>query len=232
MGLTLKSYFDQISEAKKNGTEAPVPTADEMDNISYSFGASFASNVYRQGLTSLNSSELVAALETVMAGETGRISKLEANQMLQDYFGKLQAEKAKQQEAANAGLKQESIDFLAKNAENEGVTVTESGLQYMVLQEGSGDSPSASSKVTVHYHGTTPDGTVFDSSVDRGQPASFGLNQVIRGWTEGLQLMKPGAKYRFFIPQDLAYGANPRPGGPIKPYMALVFDVELISIDS
>lgn len=110
--------------------------------------------------------------------------------------------------------------------------MTASGLQYVVLKEGTGPKPTATSNVTVHYHGTTPDGTVFDSSVERGEPVPLSLNQVILGWTEGLQLMKEGGKYRFFIPQELAYGANPRPGGPIKPFMPLVFEVELIQINN
>jgi len=120
---------------------------------------------------------------------------------------------------------------LEENKNKEGVVTTASGLQYLVLKEGTGKQPTATSSVTVHYHGTTTDGTVFDSSVDRGQPATFGLNQVIAGWTEGVALMKEGAKFRFFIPQELAYGATPRPGGPIKPYMTLIFEVELISVN-
>ena len=122
-------------------------------------------------------------------------------------------------------------EFLAENKTKPGVVTTASGLQYLVMKEGTGKQPTATSNVTVHYHGTTPDGTVFDSSVDRGQPATFGLNQVIKGWTEGVALMKEGAKYKFFIPQELAYGANPRPGGPIEPFMPLVFEVELIKIN-
>jgi FKBP-type peptidyl-prolyl cis-trans isomerase FklB len=105
-----------------------------------------------------------------------------------------------------------------------------SGLQYEILEEGNGAKPGPTSQVTVHYHGTLIDGTVFDSSVQRGAPATFGVNQVIRGWTEALQLMSEGAKYRLSIPQELAYGANPHPGGAIQPYAALIFDVELISI--
>ena len=130
-------------------------------------------------------------------------------------------------------VKSAGVSFLAKNKGKAGVKTTASGLQYIVIKEGSGNQPVATSNVEVHYHGTTPDGTVFDSSVDRGQPISFNLNQVIPGWTEGVQLMKEGAKYKFFIPQEIAYGANPPQGGqgPIKPFMPLVFDVELIKIN-
>jgi FKBP-type peptidyl-prolyl cis-trans isomerase FklB len=120
--------------------------------------------------------------------------------------------------------------FLADNAQRPEVKTTASGLQYEVLQEGDGPKPGPTSQVTVHYHGTLIDGTVFDSSVQRGAPATFGVNQVIRGWTEALQLMSEGAKYRLSIPQELAYGANPHPGGAIQPYAALIFDVELLSI--
>ena len=136
----------------------------------------------------------------------------------------------KKQKLASASQIKEGEEFLAENAKKEGVITTESGLQYIIMKEGTGKKPTETSNVTVHYHGTTPDGTVFDSSVERGEPATFNLNQVIKGWTEGVALMKEGAKYKFFIPQELAYGANPRPGGPIKPYMPLIFEVELISI--
>ncbi len=130
--------------------------------------------------------------------------------------------------------KAEGLAFLAENKKNKDVIVTPSGLQYIVMKKGSGKKPNATSKVTVHYHGTTPDGSVFDSSVDRGETISFGLNQVIKGWTEGLQLMEVGAKYKFFIPEELAYGANPPQGGqgPIKANMPLIFEVELFSFEN
>lgn len=134
------------------------------------------------------------------------------------------------QEEASKEARAEGEKFLAENKEKEGVQVTESGLQYIVEEAGEGDSPAATDKVTVHYEGKLVDGSIFDSSIKRGQPAQFGVNQVIPGWVEGLQLMKPGAKYKFFIPQDLAYGAHGSQGA-IPPYAALVFEVELISID-
>lgn len=125
--------------------------------------------------------------------------------------------------------KKQGEDFLAENKKRTSVTTTASGLQYEVLNETQGPKPTPTTKVQVHYHGTTPNGDVFDSSIDRNQPAEFGLNQVIKGWTEGLQLMSEGSKYRFYIPQQLAYGANPN-GDVIKPFMPLVFDVELLAI--
>lgn len=134
----------------------------------------------------------------------------------------LQEESSKEARAAGD-------NFLAENKEKDGVQVTESGLQYIVLEKGEGDSPKATDTVTVHYEGTLIDGSVFDSSIQRGQPTQFGVSQVIPGWVEGLQLMKPGSKFKFFIPQELAYGPQGS-GGTIPPYSALVFDVELISI--
>jgi len=126
--------------------------------------------------------------------------------------------------------KEEGEAFLTENAAKTGITTTPSGLQYEVVVEGTGKTPSATDVVEVHYHGTLINGNVFDSSIERGTPATFGVNQVIKGWTEALQLMKEGSKYRLYIPQDLAYGAHPHPGGPIEPLMALIFDVELISV--
>ena len=139
------------------------------------------------------------------------------------------AEKA---EKENQLTKLAGEKFLEENKKNKDVLVTESGLQYIILSKGTGPKPNATSKVKVHYHGTTPYGEVFDSSVDRGEPITFGLNQVIKGWTEGVQLMPVGSKFKFFIPQELAYGANPQPGSAIKPYMPLVFEVELLEIES
>ena len=158
--------------------------------------------------------------------------------ILRAYFTKKQvAEREKQQKEALAKAEETYNDnkvagekFLEENKTKDGVKVTESGLQYIVEKEGSGEKPTASSKVKVHYTGTLIDGTVFDSSVERGEPTEFGVGQVIKGWTEGLQLMPVGSKYKFFIPQELAYGAFPRKGGPIKPFSALVFEVELLDI--
>lgn len=128
------------------------------------------------------------------------------------------------------GIRDEGIAFLEANKEKEGVIVTDSGLQYIIVKEGNETHPISTDNVTVHYHGTTIDGTVFDSSVDRGQPLSFGLDRVIKGWTEGLQLMGEGAEFIFYIPQELAYGEKGA-GSTIKPFMALVFEVELIKIN-
>ena len=157
--------------------------------------------------------------------------------VLGDYFKNKQAEMQKKQQEAAAKKAEEQFNdnkvagenFLEENKSKEGVETTASGLQYIVMKAGSGAKPEATTKVKVHYHGTTIDGEVFDSSVDRGTPAEFGLNQVIPGWTEGLQLMSPGAKYKFFIPQNLAYGVRQQ-GAKIKPFSALIFEVELLEV--
>lgn len=177
----------------------------------------------QQNLKGLSVEDLAQAISDTFEGKQLKFTPQEANQIIQGF---LQA-KSEEQYGAN---KEAGEKFLADNAKKDEVTVTASGLQYEVLSEGDGAKPSGTDQVTVHYHGTLTNGTVFDSSVERGQPATFGLNQVIKGWTEGLQLMSKGAKYRFYIPQDLAYGATPHPGGPIEPYMTLVFDVELLDI--
>jgi len=158
--------------------------------------------------------------------------------ILNEFFQKRQLEKRKQEEeeALNkaeiefADVKTEGIAFLDENKSKDGVITTDSGLQYIVLKGGTGENPLETSKVKVHYHGTLIDGTVFDSSVDRKIPSEFGVNRVIKGWTEGLQLMSVGAKYKFFIPEELAYGATPRKGGKIKPFATLIFEVELLEI--
>jgi len=196
---------------------------DELKAVSYCVGMSLGSSLMQQNLKDLSTAELAAAIQDTFEGNQLKYSPEEANTIIQNFL------KAKSEELFKAN-KEAGEQFLAENAKKEAVNVTPSGLQYEIIEAGSGDKPSATSSVTVHYHGTLTDGTVFDSSVQRGTPATFGVNQVIPGWTEALQLMPKGAKYRLYIPQNLAYGANPHPGGPIEPYMALIFDVELIDI--
>ncbi|MFK7806522.1 MAG: FKBP-type peptidyl-prolyl cis-trans isomerase [Saprospiraceae bacterium] len=220
-------------------TPTPAPEATQtnntittmkVDSVSYSLGVLLATNLKQQGFDDLNSDDLSSAINDVLAGKKTMVSPTEANQIVMQY----QQAKAKEQEAANAlkfaGNKEEGATFLAKNKEREGVQTTASGLQYEVMTQGDGAKPKPSDKVKVHYHGTLIDGTVFDSSVDRGQPATFGVTQVISGWVEGLQLMNVGSKYKFFIPYDLAYGE--RSAGPsIGPFSTLVFEVELLGIE-
>lgn len=195
----------------------------EMEKVSYSLGVSIATNVKNQGLEKVDYESLSNAFRDVFENNKLQISETEANVVLQDYFGKLANKK-----------KQENIEvgqnFLEDNAKREGVITTASGLQYEILKQGEGEYPKETDKVTVHYHGTLIDGTVFDSSVDRGEPATFPVNGVIPGWVEALQIMKPGAKYKLFIPSNLAYGERGA-GGAIGPNSTLIFEVELISIN-
>ena len=193
------------------------------DKASYAVGLSIAESLKSQQLSSLNLNFLKDGIRDVFEERTLKINPQEANGLIQTYLEEANT-------AAYGEIKAQGIAFLEENKNKEGILSTESGLQYEIMEEGEGEKAGATDTVTVHYHGTLIDGTVFDSSKDRGTPASFGVNQVIPGWTEALQLMSKGAKYRLYIPQELAYGANPHPGGPIKPFSALIFDVELIEI--
>lgn len=195
----------------------------EMEKVSYSLGINVAKSVKSQGLESIDADAVAQAFKDVFEGKTLQISEEEANLVLNDYFKKMADKKKELNVAAGQA-------FLAENAKREAVITTSSGLQYEVLTEGSGDSPKETDKVTVHYHGTLIDGTVFDSSVERGEPASFPVNGVIPGWVEALQLMKPGDKFKLFIPSNLAYGERGA-GGSIGPNSTLIFEVELISIN-
>jgi FKBP-type peptidyl-prolyl cis-trans isomerase FklB len=195
----------------------------DKSKASYGVGMSIAESLAQQDLSTLDLDQVLAGMRAIFNGETPLISPEEANLHIQRF---LDAQKTQKYEA----VKLAGEAFLAENAQRPEVQTTASGLQYEVLNEGQGQKPGPTSQVTVHYHGTLIDGTVFDSSVERGAPATFGVNQVIRGWTEALQLMSEGAKFRLSIPQELAYGANPHPGGAIQPYATLIFDVELLSI--
>lgn len=189
----------------------------------YALGVNIAQSLEAQGLTEFDTPDLLKGLTDALGG---RKLAMEPEQIHQTLRAAAEAGQA-QRFAAN---KVAGEAFLDTNAKRDGVTVLESGLQYEVMTAGKGRSPGPTDQVTTHYHGTLIDGTVFDSSVSRGQPASFGVNQVIKGWIEALQLMKEGDKWRLFVPQELAYGASPRSGGPIEPYCALIFEVELISV--
>lgn len=201
-----------------------------MDKLSYALGLNMGLQFQNMNLSGkLVVEDFAAAVGDIMQGRQPQVSVNEAQTILSNFFDNL--EKEQQAAAAEAGkaAKVEGEKFLSENAKKAGVTVTKSGLQYEVLTEGSGRQPKATDTVRCHYHGTLIDGTVFDSSYQRNAPADFGLNQVIPGWTEGVQLMKEGAKYRFYIPYNLAYGEHGAPGA-IPPYAALIFDVELIKV--
>ncbi|MBQ7997180.1 MAG: FKBP-type peptidyl-prolyl cis-trans isomerase [Paludibacteraceae bacterium] len=194
-----------------------------MDKISYALGLSMGQNLASSGVESLNYQDLAAGIEDVLTKQQPKISYQEAQQVLNSFFQELE------QKIAGAA-KAEGEKFLAENAKREGVKVTESGLQYEILEPSLGQKPKATDTVRVHYEGTLIDGTVFDSSYKRGESITFPLNGVIKGWTEGLQLMSIGSKYKFFIPYQLAYGERGA-GQSIPPYAALIFTVELLGIE-
>jgi len=193
-----------------------------MDKLSYAWGLAMGRQLQAMGVKELNAADFGEAVDAAFKGGEPKIPVEEAQKIINDYLSDL-AKKAEAL-AREAGEK-----FLEENKKNEKVRTTASGLQYIVEKEGEGAQPSAEDEVTVHYTGRLLDGTVFDSSVSRGEPATFPLNRVIPGWTEGVQLMKEGAKYTFFIPSDLAYGAQGVPNA-IPPHSTLIFEVELIKV--
>lgn len=200
-----------------------------MDKTSYSLGMGIGRQLTQMGAEGLDIDDFAAAIKDVLAGRTPAVSEAEAHETVEKFF---RDQEAKQRASAAERFKatrEAGEKYLEGNKKKAGVRVTPSGLQYLVLQEGSGRSPKATDKVKCHYEGMLTDGTLFDSSIQRGEPATFPLNGVIAGWTEGLQLMKEGARYRFFIPYQLGYGERGA-GQSIPPYSALVFDVELIKV--
>jgi len=193
-----------------------------MDKISYALGLGIGQQLKNMNIENFSIESFAKSIADVMSGAKTEMTAVEAQKMLNEYFQEKEAQDAKKNIEAGK-------DYLKENGSREGVVTTASGLQYEVLQEGTGKSPKATDKVRCHYEGRLTDGTVFDSSYQRGEPADFGLNQVIAGWTEGVQLMKEGAKYRFHIPYLLGYGERGA-GASIPPYATLVFDVELIKV--
>ena len=193
-----------------------------MDKISYALGLGIGQQLKNMNIENFSIESFAKSIADVMSGAKTEMTAVEAQKMLNEYFQEKEAQDAKKNiEAGKA--------YLKENGSRDGVVTTASGLQYEVLQEGTGKSPKATDKVRCHYEGRLTDGTVFDSSYQRGEPADFGLNQVVAGWTEGVQLMKEGAKYRFHIPYLLGYGERGA-GASIPPYATLVFDVELIKV--
>lgn len=194
-----------------------------MDKISYAIGLSMGQNLRSSGVTRLEYADLAKGIQNVLEGQKPQITYQEAQTILGRFFSELESRIAGEQKKAGE-------DFLAANAKRAEVKTTPSGLQYEVLEATIGQKPKATDKVRVHYEGTLIDGTVFDSSYKRGESISFALNQVIKGWTEGLQLMSVGSKYKLYIPYQLAYGEQGA-GGSIPPYSALIFTVELLGIE-
>lgn len=193
-----------------------------MDKFSYSLGMNIGASLMNDGLDNVVIADLATGLEDMLKNSDLKVNAQEAQQILQAGIQEAQSKKF-------GAVKEEGAAYLAENAKKDGVTVLESGLQYEVISEGTGNKPAATDNVTVHYTGKLTDGTVFDSSVERGQPATFPVNGVIPGWVEGLQLMTEGSKWTLHIPYNLAYGEQGA-GGSIPPFATLIFDVELIKI--
>jgi len=234
--LSIALVATVLFSCNKNGvTNKPLNTS--VDSVSYAIGMDVAKNV-NNSASEIDRDLFIQGFVNTLDSTSLLIEEDKARDIINVYFKAKQEEKRKEQQAEQLKKIEEQFNdvkvagenFLEENKTKEGVQTTASGLQYVVLKEGTGEKPEAASKVRVHYHGTNIDGEVFDSSVDKGLPAEFFVNQVIKGWTEGLQLMQVGSKYKFFIPQELSYGAFPRKGGKIKPFDALIFEVELLDI--
>ncbi|RYZ23036.1 MAG: FKBP-type peptidyl-prolyl cis-trans isomerase [Chitinophagaceae bacterium] len=222
--------FAQKKPAAKPAAK-PSPAASlktPTDSVSYAIGINVASFYKQQGLTDLNPVLVAKAINDILKGNKPQLNEYQANNALMNFMNKAQAAQQKEKAAKAGPTVAAGEKFLAVNKQKPGVKTTASGLQYEVLKEGSGPKPAATDQVVAHYAGTLIDGTKFDNSYDRGQPITIGLNQVIKGWTEGLQLMPVGAKYRFFIPYQLGYGMQD--AGAIPAGSALIFEVELLEI--
>jgi FKBP-type peptidyl-prolyl cis-trans isomerase FkpA len=227
------------TEAKTEAKPAPKE-ADKKDDaqlvkdVSYAVGMNIAQNWKRQSVE-FDVDQVAQGIKDVLGEKTPRLTDEQAGEAVSAYQKKLQdpahqKKMMEKQQAEGSKNKKEGEAFLAENKKKEGVKTTASGLQYQVIKEGTGKMPKATDTVKVHYLGTLINGKKFDSSYDRKEPIEFPLTGVIKGWTEGMQLMKVGSKYKFFIPSDLAYGENPPPGAPIPPNSALIFEVELLDI--
>ncbi len=200
-----------------------------MDKVSYALGLGIGQQLLQMGASDLNIDDFADAIRDVIAGNKLKVSNKDAQGIVENYFKEKETKLNAERAAKGKVAKEAGEQYLKTNANNEGVVTLPSGLQYKVLNEGNGRKPKATDNVVCHYEGFLIDGTVFDSNYQRGEPATFPLNQVITGWTEGLQLMQEGAKYRFFIPYRLGYGENGA-GTLIPPYSTLIFDVELIEV--
>jgi len=209
-----------LMSCASGGKKKTVVLENESDSVSYCLGITFGANI-KSSFTDVQADVIAAAIADVYADEELKMTAEEETQYLRQGCMAMQEQKG-------AGNKQEGEAFLAENAKKEGVQTTESGLQYEIIEEGTGASPKASDQVKVHYRGTLINGEQFDSSYDRGQPATFGVGQVIPGWTEALQLMKEGGKWKLYIPSELAYGEQAP--ASIGPNQVLIFDVELLEI--
>ena len=215
--VSVISSCQNLTQQKFNFDEA-----NELEKVSYSIGINVATSIKSEGLDSINSFYISKGFQDVFENKDLAVNIEESNKIIGEYFNK-------KQDAKNQRLAIDSKIFLEQNKQKDGVMTTESGLQYLILSEGRGNNPTLNDNVTVHYHGTLIDGTIFDSSVDRKQPATFPLNGVIPGWQEALQMMSVGSKWKIFIPSELAYGESG--AGAIGPNSTLIFEVELLSIN-
>jgi FKBP-type peptidyl-prolyl cis-trans isomerase FklB len=221
--IQLSAQIKKKPASSRTGTAStPVKLITQTDSLSYSIGIMVAGFYKQQGITSINTDLVNLAIQDKMKGDSTLLNEQQCNQVVMNYIEKAKAEKA-------AAAKKQGQVFLAENKTKPGVITTASGLQYLVLKEGTGPKPVATDKVKCDYEGRLIDGTIFDSSIKSGKPIEFSVNGVIRGWTEALQLMNTGSKWRLFIPSDLAYG-DQQMGPDIKPGSTLIFDVELIEI--
>ncbi len=227
VGISTYNYGQKAKKDSKNDS-APVITPltlnTQLDSVSYALGIYLGNNLKQQGLDKINADIFAAGIKDYSSNPKPVIDNSQASDIISRYL--MGQRKAK----ASKNIEEGKL-FLEKNKTVEGVVVLPSGLQYQVINAGTGSKPTLDDKVTVNYHGTLLNGKVFDSSVERGKPIQLNVNQVIEGWKEALQLMSVGSKWKLFIPSDLAYGENPQPGGPIEPNSVLIFEVELISID-
>ena len=215
--ISVISSCQNLTQKKFNFDEA-----NELERVSYSIGINVATSIKSEGLDSINSFYISKGFQDVFENKDLAVNIEESNKIIGEYFNK-------KQDAKNQRLAIDSKIFLEQNKQKDGVMTTESGLQYLILSEGKGNNPTLNDNVTVHYHGTLIDGTIFDSSVDRQQPATFPLNGVIPGWQEALQMMSVGSKWKIFIPSELAYAESG--AGAIGPNSTLIFEVELLSIN-
>ena len=215
--VSVISSCQNLTQQKFNFDEA-----NELEKVSYSIGINVATSIKSEGLDSINSFYISKGFEDVFENKDLAVNIEESNKIIGEYFNK-------KQDAKNQRLAIDSKIFLEQNKQKDGVMTTESGLQYLILSEGKGNNPTLNDNVTVQYHGTLIDGTIFDSSVDRKQPATFPLNGVIPGWQEALQMMSVGSKWKVFIPSELAYGESG--AGTIGPNSTLIFEAELLSIN-
>ncbi len=230
IALASAAAFFAFSGCNQDAGIGNPDLSSSKDSVSYSLGYQNGSFLQQQGMDDIDPEVMMAGMRDALQEQDSRLTEMEMRTVVQQFQMQAQQnQQARMQKEAEEN-KKKGEEFLAENRNKDGVMTTESGLQYKVLEEGTGKSPKAEDTVTVHYEGTLLDGTVFDSSYERNTEATFPLNRVISGWTEGLQLMKEGATYRFYIPSELAYGMNNPPGSKIGPNETLIFKVELLEV--